>query len=433
MPETIQDEPLHPALAEHDANREAFLSEANEIFQARAAQLNPLAEKISQATRPPSEQETPKTDATSPRSQAQPKADASTSNVPTTPNVAASSSGKIAGPPNAVADKEWAADSSALQPQSPSLPEHDADIPGPDDYQGGKGFTSNWKKLHAAKDAYKQEVKKLQQQLEQVQRNGVNGKQNGQPDQAEFAKQLQAIQAERDNLMARLEAVAVEKSPRFEAAFKPRVDAALAQARNAVGPDRSKRVEEILALPEGNYRDEQLEAIAGEIDNTFRRNKLVSAVAELDRVSEERRSLASRGSELYKQWQTEEQQNIQRKHQEDTQRALGTFDSEAQAWKHIITPDDETMARNVFIGNADLSDAARASLWAVAGPKLAKQSMEKDQRIKELESELAKFRSVQPGTGNAGGTPQASDDMPTDIGYGEAISRIAQQAGLLRR
>lgn len=418
MPTTTE-EPLHPQFAEHDAAREEFLAEAAQVFEDRRAPINPIADKLSSATQKLPEQKPVKSDAASSRPPASQEAASPQS---ATDNGTPAKVGKISGPPQ---PENAAAEASASATQ-PAVVDPDADIPGPDEYKGGKGFVENWKKLHGARERWKNEALTLKQQLEQIQKGQ---KPNGAPD-PETAKHLASIQAERDNLLARLEAVAVEKSPRFEAAFKPRIEAAINLAKSAVGPERSKAIEKVLELPEGNYRDEQLDAMLQEVGGGIRGSKLTQAVAELDRIAAEKQALSSRGSELYKQWQSEEQANYQRQQQERQRQALGAFEEELKGWGSVVNEEDAKVARDVFNGQADLQDAARASLWAVAGPKIASQAMAKDKRIAELEAELSKYRSVQPGKGNATATQPVSDDIPEGTSYSEAIARAVQQAGI---
>lgn len=432
MPTETQDEPLHPAFAEHDAAREEFLNEASQVFDARRAPLNPIADKLSEAARSAPDAKKDTSNATSSRSPATQAAAPHASNTTDAPTP-----GKIPGISELglkPGDGAAADASSASNPPQPA-PDPDADIPGPDEYQGGKGFVTNWKKLHASKDQWKKQANELRQQLEQLQRNGhqQNGNAAAQPD-PKVVEQLKLLSSERDNLLARLEAVAVEKSPRFEAAFKPRIEAAIAQAKAAVGPERASRIESLLNQPESAFRDEQIESMLAEMGTSLRAGKLQTAVADLDRINAERAAMASRGSELFKQWQNEESAAAQRQRQEREQQAIHAFDSELQGWKDYVKGEDVELARDVYIGKADLTAAARASLWAVAGPKIARQSMEKDKRISELEGELAKFRSAQPGRDTAGGNaPSASDDVPSDMSYADAIARKVTEAGLLRR
>jgi len=414
MPTTTE-EPLHPQFAEHEVAREEFLAEAAQVFEDRRTPINPIADKLSAAAQPPT--------------QSKPDKPAQKEEVPaasSTDKGTPAKAGKIPGPPAVPENAAVGADSTS--PAQPAVADPDEGIPGPDEYRGGKGFVENWKKLHEAKSHWKKEAMTLKQQLEQAkQSNGQHA--NGAPD-PEVTKQIAAMQSERDNLLARLEAVAVEKSPRFEAAFKPRMEAAIALAKSAVGPERAKEIEAVLGLPEGNYRDEKLDSMLHEIGTGMRGSKLTQAVAELDRISAEKQALSSRGSELYKQWQSEEQANHTRQQQERQRQALTTFDDEVKAWSSIVNEDDINTARQVFNGQADLSDAARASLWAVAGPKIASQARALNQRIAELEAELSKYRSVQPGKGNAGGKPQVEDEIPEGTSYADAIARMVQREGI---
>lgn len=422
--------PIHPAFADADAAREDMLQQASDYFEsARTAKLNPIADKLS-AAKANAASETDATSSRPPASGDAAKSKPSTGN--TSPTSTTADAAKIPGPPSMTPQK--APDSEAAKESaSPSqLPAPDlTGVPGPNEYSTKKVVRENWEKLHAAKDHWQKQAEELSKRLETAQ---TAPKANGAD--PETIKRLETLQSERDNLLARLEAVAVEKSPRFEAAFKPRQEAAIAQAKAAVGPEKAKFIEDVLAMPEGVYRDQQLDAILGDLGPGVRGAKLAQAVADLDRVAAERHAMASRGSDIFKQWQSEEQAAIAKQQHERESQATSIFNSELSAWRdagYLKNDQEAALAKAVFSGQADYQDAARASIWAVVGPQLASQSMAHQRRIGELEAELTKLRSVQPNAAPDAGSQMAQgDEIPQGSSYSDAIARLVQQSGFLR-
>ena len=433
MPTTT--EPLHPAIADADTARDELLSAASEYFDtARKAQLNPIAEKLSAAVVKQQNADTPDPSSPgspAPKDAAQQKPSTGTHNrTEQTPPNHSSTVAKIPGPPSSPekAQEPGEAGQSTPSASTAQLPDL-SDVPGPTEYGTKKVVRGHWEKLHAAKDHWQKQAQEYEKKLAEAQQATVKS-------DPELAKRLEVLQGERDNLLARLEAVAVEKSPRFEAAFKPRQEAAVAQAKAAVGPEKAQLIEQVLQMPESVYRDQQIDAILTDLGPGVRGAKLAQAVADLDRVAAERHALAQRGSDVYKQWQSEEQAALQRQQQEREQQATRIFDAELTAWReagYLNDGQEVALAKSVFSGQADYQDAARASIWAVAGPKLAAQAMAHQKRVAELEAEVAKLRSVQPGTASdAGSQMPGGDEMPEGLSYSDAIARLVQQNGLLR-
>lgn len=396
-------------------------TEAAEFFAARSeaqnkgdTALNPVAPALEKAA---AKTEAPPAKPTAP---AEKPATPATGKVPGAPTFTKPALSKTEPSTNGTAD---------------SAKDQFADIPR--EYKSGSIRAVNWDKLHAKADHYEalsvqraSELEALQTQLSEARLATSSAAPS-----PEVATRLQSLQQERDALQAKLEAVAVERSPRFEAQFKPRRESALAQAKAAVGPADAAKVEALLNLGESSYRDEQIEAFLSSL-SPLRATKLTQAVADLDRLLVERNALASQGSELWKTWVAEENANRERANTERIAKVNSTFEAELKEWEPVgLSKDDIANARSVYSGQgATMQDASRAALWAVAGPKAAQMAQDLQAKVTELEGELAKLRKIQPGVGAAGGgalpTESADDDDSTTTGYAERIARQAMRGGV---
>lgn len=418
---------LDAVTAESAESMAAMEAEAAEFFAARASQqasesLNPVAEAVEKAVAAP----------------AKPSAPAKPAAKPEPP--AAKPTGKVAGPP-ALKKAEAAPEKTAAPAKEGTKTEPAADPNAPDfsdvprEYTPGKTRAAQWDKLNAKADHYEALSTKRAQEVADLQAALEAAKASTTPS-TDVQARLTALQSERDALQARLEAVAVERSPRFEAQFKPRQQAAIAQAKQAVGPENAAKIESLLSMGESSYRDNAVEELLASLP-PLRATKLTQAVADLDRLSAERASLASQSGELYKQWLSEEQSQRERQNAERIAKATTTFDTEVKAWESAgITPDEVAAARSVYTGkDATLQDASRAALWGAIGPRVAGALQEANARVVELEGELAKLRAAQPGVGAAasGALPSGSgddEDDPGITGYAERIARQAARAGI---
>lgn len=415
------------ALTTMEAEAAEFFASRNAEIQSAA--LNPVAAALDAAEKPVA---APR--ATSRGKQVAPAAVSPSAKA--TPNPAGTATpAKIPGAPTLrpIAEKAAAvpdATAAASAEAEPATPDF-SDVSR--EYKPGNTRAPQWEKLHAKADHYEalsvqrhQELEDLRSQLEQVRQQTAAAAPS-----PEIAQRLQTIQQERDALQAKLEAVAVERSPRFEAQFTPRRNAALAQAKAAVGAEGAAQIEALLAMPESSYRDQQVEALLNDLP-PLRATKLTQAVADLDRLTAERQQLASQGSELYKSWTAEESAARERANAERFKKANDTFESELKEWAPVgLTPEEIASARSVYSGQGTtLQDASRAALWAVAGPRAAQMAQDAQARVAELEGELKKLRGAQPGIGAAGGgaLPSGAADVEDDPDITSYATRIANQA-----
>lgn len=423
---TINPSALDNLASEADAARADFFKQADDIFSGRGTGQEATAPPRST---PSSDQGTTSTPPAKPASSAASKTDDAGRPV----------SGKVPGPPSQSEPKAHGAAEGkekvpATSTTSSSPAPDDDDIPR--EYRPGSIKAEQWNKMHAARDALKAERDTLRQQLQRFQEQGAS---------EEVGKRLEALQRERDEFLNKLEAVAAERSPRFEAMFKDRQDAALYVAKSAVGPAAASKIEELLKMPDSEFRNAQLNELAEKL-SPIQAGKLANAIAEIDKLNNERQALAARGSELWKQWQQEatEQQKLQRAQEAKLYEA--DFDQELSGWRgfDLFKQKDGDSGHNtavqqridtakaIFNGGLERADLARASIWAAIGPDLVRTTKGLQERLAALEAENASLRSVQPGVaGDAGGS---SGEQPTDpaLDYSKAIAAAAMREGILR-
>lgn len=390
-------------LSNADLDREAF-------FKMASAEIEPQAKPPSDPTPPPAK----------PASKEAPKSDAAS--APTEPE----QKGKVAGPPK-----------SDATPQPAQTTASDDDIPR--DYRSGSIKAEQWNKMHVSRDQLKAEVATLKEQLQKAQTAGAS---------EEITKRLESLQRERDDLTSKFEQVAFERSPRFEAQFKPRIEAAVSLAKDAVGHEHATKIEQLLAMPSSEFRNRQLRDIAKELqDDPLAIGRLSNAIGEIDKVNAEKQAYAQRGSETWRQWQEEDksvrlQRTVQEKH-----RAQALFDQELQQWRgfELLKSKDGdanhnseverriSQAREIFSGEYDEPDKAKASLWAALGPDLASELLKSQKAYSALQKELNSMRKSSPTpASDASNQPSHDDGMPANMGYADALAAMMQRDGLLR-
>ena len=458
-------------IAESKSAYEAFLATANaEVFQPRAAAHNtqalnslgdalskagadrvatPVAPTQSTATPLSAPVEAPKPSAPStsrsPDGRFASRADQSAPSTSPTPSPQAAatpaipSTSAVPGPPVASQAAPSAAATSQVSPPSPATPAADPfqDLPAADVFDKNPQFkllTQNWKRLHEKADTFRSQAETLAREVETLRQQQSTAKPTT---DSTPSPDLLTLQHERDDLQARLEAIAVERSPRFESMFKPRQEAAIAQAKAAVGPAQADRVASLLSLPESSYRDEQLESILNEIGpSTMRAQKLSSAVADIDRLAAERQTYANQSSQLFKSWQAEEIANSQRQQAERIKTITDTFNSTVDEWKRsgadLDAPSIE-LARDVFMGKRDVREVATAAMWVAYGPRAAATALKLQQENAALQAEVSRLRGVQPGTASdAATTIQTEPDVSQKQGLEGLIETIVRNTSIGR-
>lgn len=258
------------------------------------------------------------------------------------------------------------------------------------------------------------------------------------------SKDYDTVKQHRDELLARMETVALEKSPRFENYFKAKTDTAIALARQAVGDSHSERVSKLLQLPDSDWRTQQLEEVMSELGPT-RQSRLGAAIVEMDRISLERSTALSKSKEnLQAQFEADRSQKEQQKQQfertfqdtlqkwSDPQKGLALFQNKDGDETHNseVRQRIET-ARNILNLNLSADQLSKAALWSAAAPGLLKNQIALAEENKALKLELEGLKAGGPELKGGGeGNSEIDDEKQYEgMSMGEIIAAKAQKAG----
>lgn len=411
-------ESLDTAVADSQASIDTMETEAAEFFAARAAAeplhapLNPVVDALEKAT--------PAKEPAKPAPAAPAKAPDATKPA-----------GKVPGAPILKkAEPKPVADPASTKPDATA---DFSDVP--KEYKPGEMRGKNWDRLHAKSDHFETlaqqreaEATALRAELEAAKSAKATGVLS-----EETKAMLESLQKERDQYKSQLQAFAGERI--FDTESKPRREAAISKAKQAVAPSDIKNIEMLLQTPGSAWREEQLNQIISGL-TPLRATQLANAVAEWDGLDLEREAARARGGEMLQKNILSHNEQQARENQERIQRATTTFEAELKEWEPVgLNAEEIASARSVYSGQgATLQDASRAALWAVAGPRVATQLQEAQSRVEELEGQLAKLRGAQPGVGAsaAGALPSGADDEddPSITTYADRIAKQAMRAGV---
>lgn len=394
-PTTIVPDSIDSFLADSAAAQESFFQQASDAFDAQAR-------SASQAATMPADKPSAASAAPAPAAQS-----------------AATPTAKPAIPAFKSPDSP--------APAAPSEPSSDEP---PREYRAGSIKKDQWEKLHSLRDADRAAAEAARQELATIKaRTGEVP--------LEVKQRFEAMQKERDEYQKRLESVAVERSPRFNAQFQPRIEGALAVAKSVVSIEKQEHVAKLLQMPDSEHRTAALEQVAEGLTG-LKQGRFANAVAEIDRVNGEKAAAAANSSEIFRQWTAQQQQAEEQQRASRIAESESTLKNELQGFGDFFVGDKPEVrtrsetAKQIFLGGLSMDALARASAWAAIAPELHSQLTTTMAELASVKADYEKLRGAQPGSGTdaAGAHGGTTPDILPNTGYGEAIAQAVRNAGI---
>lgn len=159
-----------------------------------------------------------------------------------------------------------------------------------------KASREEWKTKATAGEAAIAERDKFKAELETL---------KAKPPEAASPVELEAIKKERDELSERLRILDIERHPQFKAHWDGQIGAAENAAKSVVGAERAVKLERIFNLPDGDSKDEQLEALAAELTPT-KQGQLGAAMMRVRELQEQRAADVTKSKAQWDKIQAEE-------------------------------------------------------------------------------------------------------------------------------
>lgn len=327
---------------------------------------------------------------------------------------------------------EPAAPSKPAEPATPAAPaKPDSKLPSPDTYVPGATKADDWKRIKAERDAALARATELEAKVK------------GAPDSTALA----TLQQERDQYRAQLQSIAIERDPAFDKEFSAQRTTVLTLAKNAAGPELAGKIDEFLSLPPGKQRDTAIQAVMEALPS-YKQVMLGSALADLDKIALTRESKIAESRANWEKLQAQahaEQLATEARQKavlEDTiakwadpKKGFGIFAHKEGDPDHNAAVDSTlALARDIYHGNLDYAEMAKAALWAGAAGSLLKHIESLQSTVAERDAEIAKLTGQSPGAGDHGtggtSTTDTGDDIPAGTDYASAIAAAVKKAGL---
>jgi hypothetical protein len=294
----------------------------------------------------------------------------------------------------------------------------------------------NWKAIRQTARQAREEAAALKKQLEQREAEFKTAQ--------EWTKEREQLAKQNEELSARLQAVAIERHPKFQAYFGEREKVLVGQAKKIAG-ERGEHLAAILSMPEGVAKNSALNEVLTDLD-TVQQSRIGGIVNALEALSLEKQGELAKASETFKLMQQQQSEQSRKV----AEQAKGAFENVLNKWSDPkngfavlqTRPDDpewnarveqtKSLSRSIFLGeNMSLEDKAKASLWAGAGPALLQEVKVLQSQKAALEADLAKLKVAQPSSGSA--SVPATEDVDDKLPLHQRIVKMAVNNGAFGR
>jgi hypothetical protein len=273
-----------------------------------------------------------------------------------------------------------------------------------------------WKEF---KKARSEEVQKRDDEIKalKTERDDIKKKITDTP----ASPELDSLKKERDDLSERLRILDVERHPKFTAYFKNKIDTQVDLAKRIVGTEYAETAAKLLALPDGQYKDAQIEEMLINL-SPLQQSRFGSVLNSMSEIEGERQSEITRSKENFDKLKSD-QAAAREQQSKGIEKAFNEAAIKAQesnpvfkkregdhAWNTEVEKRLET-ARNLFFGKGVKSEQViQASLDAASLPAILTgyEAMYKEnERLKSQISELSKASpSIQSRETSSDGSPK---------------------------
>jgi hypothetical protein len=225
---------------------------------------------------------------------------------------------------------------------------------------------------------------------------------------------LKEAQDENRTLSEQLRISSIERHPEFIKKYDTKIGQIVSNAQATVGEHNARRIQELLLMEDNDMRNEGIEQIFSELSpaNTA---KLGAFLAQVDNVKAERVAALVNHEDSYNALRA----NEDARHDAHLAKSNELFDkvlAEATGNLEIYKPregEDEwngevseriNQARQIFCGESNATQMARASLWAAAGPMYRDLLIKQSELNRRLQSQVSGGDSANPTLGGTEAT-----------------------------
>jgi len=282
---------------------------------------------------------------------------------------------------------------------------------------------SDYAALEAARDDFKNKWEMTDRNFKELQKKLEEASSRIDPSVVEeMRKENAELKAHRDQFN-------LERSPEFRKAFDSRIEAAILEAKEAVGSQDADKLEKIMRSAPGEDRNERFKQFAKELEDDFDKGAIRDAYSKLRAVQRERSDELAKAAENVKALDMLEAKRSEERAaqiKEGRQRLYAASLAEAsRALPEFIEGEDQTHNAQVQENRMLLQDMinnelspqefGRMAAWAVRGHRSLAREKVMGEEITKLKGEIAKLTQANPGLDSGGSlTSDANGKAPAN-------------------
>jgi len=327
--------------------------------------------------------------------------------------------------PKSEAAPEAKPDSKPIAQTTQQSVKADEKPPEPETFTSAKA--ADWKKLKEERQQWQTKASEMEKKFLESSKEleVIKAKAAATDPSPELKKQIETITAEKEKYLAELERVALERSDRFNNAYKETFDSAISRAKESAG-EHAEKIEHLMQLPPSKWRKERIQEIAetvGDLD----RATMAMAIAEYDRARSKKEDALKNSKENLARAQAMEaevQQRDQQLKEQNVSAAIASLMSTARKHEAFTVKDgdeehnalvkaNEMQLENFLRGKMSGNDVAALAIDGIEGRRLRDKVVTSlTQKVAELEAAVKEYQSATPGTSGKSakpGKPAATD------------------------
>jgi hypothetical protein len=260
--------------------------------------------------------------------------------------------------------------------------------------------SADWKKFKAAREEEKTTYEtKLKDYEAQV--TALKGQKPVVPTDYE------AVKKQAEEYSGIISQISVENHPKFKAYYDGAVTNQIELAKQIVGTDNAKTVEEVLALPDGSLREERISELFGVL-TPLQQSRLGGIVNQISNIQAERSNEIKKSKDTFAAMQKQKENEAGAK----IEGFKTMFDAESKklqadhpafqkrqgddAWNAEVDQRIEQTKNYLFGNNMKPEQIVRAAADAVALPAILKQAQAQLLEIETLKKQVAELSSASP-------------------------------------
>lgn len=285
----------------------------------------------------------------------------------------------------------------------------------PPDEPAASPRAPDWAKLKESRNTFRKQAEEYQRKISELEKKAPT---------AIDATELESLKKQNEDYQKRLQVLAVERDPQFEAHFGGRTKQALDYVKQSVPGENGEKLHRLLSQPDSEYRTAALEEAISGLSHV-EQSKIGAVMVQLDTINADRQAQIDKASETYKAIQSRQQQATQANQKQltdamnsvverarDPKSGMVVFQERQgdEAWNTEVKQ-RIGLVNHILTGRLSPEDLAKAATWSAAAPALLQEVKTRDSEIAALRKQISDLSAANPDPSRGKGEmPAAAPD-----------------------